>query len=56
MLQAALGGVNSQTVLGHNLGAVASGTDTSWGGQMWKGACPMQQREKRQGAEVPKLG
>lgn len=48
---AALVGVNSRPVLGHDLGALASGagTDTGWGGQIWKGACPIQQGEKSMG-------
>lgn len=53
-------GVNSRPVPGHHSGALASGagTDTSWGGQIWRGACPMQRGEQSvgRGAEGPKLG
>lgn len=51
MLQAALAGVNSRPAPGHRSGALASGagTDTGWGGQICRGACPVQKGEKSVG-------
>jgi len=42
-------GVNSWPVPGHDLGALASraGTDSGWGGQMWRAACPSAKGERR---------